>query len=154
MRKLRRQELQETVQLRGIASKRRRHFRRISVVRALQRANLELQPVAKALDPPEHPHCVAFAEPRIEQLDVRPHPRLDAAARVDELEREELAARSPHNVVHLTLPANEADAGMLWREWRGDGVLTQEDEPGFWWLSQDYVGPDGIARRREGLVAA
>jgi uncharacterized protein (DUF1015 family) len=69
-------------------------------------------------------------------------------------EREALAASSPHNVVHLTLPANEADAGTLWREWRGDGVLTQEDEPGFWWLSQDYVGPDGIARRREGLVAA
>ena len=27
-------------------------------------------------------------------------------------------------------------------------------EPGYWWLSQDYVGPDGVARTREGLVAA
>jgi uncharacterized protein (DUF1015 family) len=69
-------------------------------------------------------------------------------------ERDELAARSPHNVVHLTLPASEAVAARLWREWLGDGTLVTEDEPGFWWLSQDYVGPDDVARRREGLVAA
>src|ERR671934_2348991 len=69
-------------------------------------------------------------------------------------ERDELAARSPHNVVHLTLSANADDARRLWRDWRAEGALTEEDEPGFWWLSQDYVGPDGVARRREGLVAA
>jgi uncharacterized protein (DUF1015 family) len=69
-------------------------------------------------------------------------------------EREELAARSRHNVVHLTLSADEAEAGRLWRAWRGDGTLTEAGEPGFWWLSQDYVGPDGVARAREGLVAA
>ncbi|MGZ4282078.1 MAG: DUF1015 family protein [Gaiellaceae bacterium] len=69
-------------------------------------------------------------------------------------QREQFAARSPHNVVHLTLPEDEAAAGRLWREWRGDGVLTDEPEPGYWWLSQDYVGPDGVARTREGLVAA
>jgi uncharacterized protein (DUF1015 family) len=69
-------------------------------------------------------------------------------------EREELAARSPHNVVHLTLAEDEAEAGRVWRAWREDGTLTEEAEPGFWWLSQDYVGPDGVARTREGLVAA
>jgi uncharacterized protein (DUF1015 family) len=69
-------------------------------------------------------------------------------------ERDELAARSPHNVVHLTLPSSEAEAGRLWRDWRADGTLAEEGEPGFWWLSQDYVGPDGVARTREGLVAA
>jgi uncharacterized protein (DUF1015 family) len=69
-------------------------------------------------------------------------------------EREQLAERSPHNVVHLTLPADEPEAGRLWKEWREDGALVQEDDPGFWWLSQDYVGPDGVARKREGLVAA
>ena len=37
-------------------------------------------------------------------------------------EREELLARNPYNVVHLTLPESEAEAGRLWREWRGDGV--------------------------------
>jgi uncharacterized protein (DUF1015 family) len=68
-------------------------------------------------------------------------------------EREQLAARNPRNVVHLTLPQKEADAGRLWREWRADGTLV-EDEPSLWWLSQDYVGPDGVARTREGVVAA
>src|SRR6266566_4784528 len=69
-------------------------------------------------------------------------------------EREQLAERSPHNVVHLTLPTDEDEAGQLWNEWRDTGALVQEDDPGFWWLSQDYVGPDGVARMREGLVAA
>src|SRR5215210_5929976 len=68
-------------------------------------------------------------------------------------EREELAARNPRNVVHLTLPDSEAQAGRLWGEWRTDGTLLEE-EPGCWWLSQDYVGPDGVARTRTGLVAA
>jgi uncharacterized protein (DUF1015 family) len=69
-------------------------------------------------------------------------------------EREQLAARNPHNVVHLTLPAEEGEAGLTWRDWREDGTLRDEAEPTFWWLSQDYVGPDGVARTREGLVAA
>src|SRR4051794_35251420 len=69
-------------------------------------------------------------------------------------ERDELAARSPHNVVHLTLPDDEAAAGRTWREWREDGTLAEDDVAGYWWLSQDYVGPDGVARTREGLVAA
>jgi len=69
-------------------------------------------------------------------------------------QREELATRNPYNVVHLTLPSDEAEAGALWREWRGESILRDEDEPGFWWLSQEYVGPDGVARMREGLVAA
>jgi uncharacterized protein (DUF1015 family) len=69
-------------------------------------------------------------------------------------QRGRLAAQSPYNVVHLTLPEDEAGAGRLWREWRDDGVLSDEPEPGYWWLSQDYVGPDGVARTREGLVTA
>jgi uncharacterized protein (DUF1015 family) len=69
-------------------------------------------------------------------------------------ERERFLASSPHNVVHLTLPSEEAEAGRLWRDWRAEGVLMDESEPGYWWLSQDYVGPDGVARTREGLVAA
>jgi uncharacterized protein (DUF1015 family) len=69
-------------------------------------------------------------------------------------QREELLARNPHNVVHLTLPDDETEAGRLWADWRDEGVLAEDAEPGFWWLSQDYVGPDGVARTREGLVAA
>jgi uncharacterized protein (DUF1015 family) len=33
-------------------------------------------------------------------------------------------------------------------------VLVEEKEPSYWWLSQDYVGPDGVERTREGFVAA
>src|SRR3954469_13317391 len=69
-------------------------------------------------------------------------------------QREELSARSEHNVVSLTLPDDEGEAGRLWREWRADGVLEDEPDPGFWWLAQDYVGPDGGARTREGRAAA
>src|SRR5881227_2243398 len=63
-------------------------------------------------------------------------------------ERERLAERSLHNVVHLTLPEDEPEAGRLWREWREQGELVEEDEPGYWWLSQDYIGPDGVPRTR------
>jgi uncharacterized protein (DUF1015 family) len=69
-------------------------------------------------------------------------------------ERREYLARSPYNVVHLTLPDSEDEAGRRFREWRKRGVLARDDEPGFWWLVQDYVGPDGVARTREGLVAS
>jgi uncharacterized protein (DUF1015 family) len=69
-------------------------------------------------------------------------------------QRDELRARNTHNVVHLTLPDDEVEAGRLWTDWRSEGVLADDDEPAFWWLSQDYVGPDGVARTREGLVAA
>jgi uncharacterized protein (DUF1015 family) len=69
-------------------------------------------------------------------------------------EREQLAERSPHNVVHLTLPADEPEAGRLWNEWSSAGTLVEENDPGFWWISQDYIGPDGVARTRDGVVAA
>jgi uncharacterized protein (DUF1015 family) len=68
-------------------------------------------------------------------------------------EREELRARSPYNVVHLTLPDSEEEAGRAFRSWREDGVLAEE--PGaFWALQQEYVGPDGVARTRTGLAAS
>src|SRR4029078_5391753 len=34
------------------------------------------------------------------------------------------------------------------------GVLVRDEEPAYWFLSQDYVGPDGVARNRSGLVAS
>jgi hypothetical protein len=33
-------------------------------------------------------------------------------------------------------------------------VVASDDEPALWWLVQDYVGPDGVARSRHGLVGA
>jgi len=69
-------------------------------------------------------------------------------------EREELAARDPHNVVNVTLNASEDEAGRLFRAWLDDCTLVRDDEPAVWALSQDYVGPDGISRTRQGIVAS
>ena len=69
-------------------------------------------------------------------------------------QRDAYRARDPHNVVHLTLNESEQEAGRLFRAWLDEGVLVEDDEPAVWAVAQDYVGPDGIARRREGLVAS
>ena len=69
-------------------------------------------------------------------------------------QREELLGRSPYNVVHLTLPDSEEEAAASLAEWQEQGVLARDADPACWWLAQDYVGPDGVERRREGLVAA
>jgi uncharacterized protein (DUF1015 family) len=68
-------------------------------------------------------------------------------------ERERFLERSPYNVVRLTLPDSEDQAGQLYRRWREDGILVGEEQR-YWVLSQDYVGPDGVARTRSGLVAS
>jgi uncharacterized protein (DUF1015 family) len=61
--------------------------------------------------------------------------------------------RSPYNVVHLTLPDSAEDAGRDLRDWRARGVL-REEEPALWWIAQDYVGPDGVERTREGFAGS
>ena len=68
-------------------------------------------------------------------------------------QREELRARSPHNVVRLTLPDSEEEAARELEEWRSEGVLVEEP-PAVWALEQDYVGPDGVARTRFGIVGS
>jgi uncharacterized protein (DUF1015 family) len=73
---------------------------------------------------------------------------------ISEEERAEYLARSPYNVVHLTLPDSEEQAARDLRSWQEDGVLVRDPEPSYWWLAQDYVGPDGVARKREGFIAS
>jgi uncharacterized protein (DUF1015 family) len=68
-------------------------------------------------------------------------------------ERRDYLARSPYNVVHLTLPDSEEQAGRDFRAWTERGVLRGE-QPSFWALEQHYVGPDGVERVRRGLVAS
>src|SRR5439155_25422787 len=76
-----------------------------------------------------------------------PYDVISDEARLDYL------ARSPYNVVHLTLPdAPEAAAREL-VDWRAQGVLAEQPEAA-WWIAQDYVGPDGVARTREGFAAS
>jgi uncharacterized protein (DUF1015 family) len=73
---------------------------------------------------------------------------------ISDEERAQYLARSPYNVVHLTLPDSEEQAARDLAEWQAEGVLVRDPEPSYWWLAQDYVGPDGVARRREGFVAS
>jgi uncharacterized protein (DUF1015 family) len=73
---------------------------------------------------------------------------------ISEEERADYLARSPYNVVHLTLPDSEEKAARDLRAWREAGVLVEEDRPAFWALSQTYVGPDGVERTRNGYVVA
>jgi uncharacterized protein (DUF1015 family) len=69
-------------------------------------------------------------------------------------QREQYVARSPYNVVHLTLPDDERASGPEIAAWRAKGVLTRDDDPSYWFLSQEYTGPDGVTRTRAGLVAS
>jgi uncharacterized protein (DUF1015 family) len=68
-------------------------------------------------------------------------------------ERERLRSESPYNVVHLTLPDTPEEAARSVDEWRASGVLVEEP-PAVWALEQEYVGPDGVARSRFGIVAS
>ena len=52
--------------------------------------------------------------------------------------------------MHLTLPDSEEQAGRDLAAWRARGVLAEAPER-YWWVAQDYIGPDGVARTREGL---
>jgi uncharacterized protein (DUF1015 family) len=95
--------------------------------------------------------AVRYDERRAGPIDSLIAPPYDV---IDDAMRERYLAASPYNVVHLTLPDDEADAAKRWSSWLADGVLVGEDEPTLWWLAQDYVGPDGVARRRHGLLCA
>jgi uncharacterized protein (DUF1015 family) len=70
--------------------------------------------------------------------------------------REKLAAGNKYNVVELDLPSGEGDAkyahaAELLDQWRAEGALITEDEPAIWMLRQEYTGPDGAKRTRQGI---
>jgi uncharacterized protein (DUF1015 family) len=80
---------------------------------------------------------------------------------IDASQRAELIARSPFNVVAVDLPKawgaeeDERDpyraAGELFESWQLEGALVREDGPSLWAHTQDYTGPDGLARKRRGF---
>ncbi len=76
---------------------------------------------------------------------------------IDEEQRAALEARSPYNVVRIDLPRDGEGrydrAAQLLADWRAQGVIVLEDRPALWTLSQDYTGPDGESRRRDGWFA-
>ena len=92
-------------------------------------------------------HAIRYADP----TPAMTAPPYDV---IGPIERARYLELDPHNVVHLTLNDSEEEAGRLFRSWLAEGVLVEDDAPAVWVVAQDYVGPDGVARRREGLVAS
>jgi uncharacterized protein (DUF1015 family) len=90
--------------------------------------------------------ALRYTEP-LDPLVAPPYDVISPEQRLDYL------ARSPHNIVHLTLPDSEEQAARDLASWRESGVL-REEEPLYWWVAQDYTGPDGVARTREGFAAS
>jgi uncharacterized protein (DUF1015 family) len=75
---------------------------------------------------------------------------------IDEHQRGDLEASSPYNVVRIDLPVGidpYANAERLLDAWREEGVIVRDEQPALWPLVQDYIGPDGQARRRTGFLA-
>src|SRR6266511_817470 len=90
-------ELEEAVQLVGVAPERRSELGWIGLGRGFQCAHIDLEAVAELLYPSEHPHGISLCEPRVEELDIVPDTCVDPAARIDELEREvRSSALCPH----------------------------------------------------------
>ena len=72
--------------------------------------------------------------------------------------REELASRHDRNIVRLILPDGNTDrydnARTLTAEWRADGTLKGEDEPGVYVVQQTFTTPMGDECTRTGLLGA
>jgi uncharacterized protein (DUF1015 family) len=97
-------------------------------------------------------HALHYSADRVRLADVV-SPPYDV---IDDDLRRRLLARSPYNVVHLILPApgEEREAGDTFASWRREGVVVREPRPCMYWLEQHATGPDGVRRRRAGLIAA
>ena len=73
---------------------------------------------------------------------------------VSDQERAALYTRSPYNVVHVTLPESAAAAGELYRDWLAAGILERDDASSVWLAREEFVGPDGVARERHGVIVS
>jgi uncharacterized protein (DUF1015 family) len=86
---------------------------------------------------------------------------------IDPAMRAELLRRSPYNAVAIDLPkaygetgpqaAGEGDpyeaAGAAIDAWQMAGALVKDTEPAIWAMEQEYIGPDGSAHIRHGILA-
>ena len=79
---------------------------------------------------------------------------------IDDDERSRLGARSPWNVVHIDLPAEEGErdryenACYLLHKWLDDGVLVTDDEPAFYVYRMGYHDEAGMAHQTSGVIGA
>ena len=101
------------------------------------------------------PRVSPFAALRYDSLVAGPLDALVAPPYdvITDSQRAEYRARSPYNVVRLTLPDSSEEAARELAAWQDEGVLRDEP-PRYWWVAQGFTGPDGVARTREGLAAS
>jgi len=74
---------------------------------------------------------------------------------VSEAARATYAARSPHNIVHLTVPAGRdpyGTAARLLRDWRAAGILERDADPVLYVLQQEFFTADGRSHLRTGVI--
>jgi uncharacterized protein (DUF1015 family) len=76
---------------------------------------------------------------------------------IDADQRAALLKRSPYNVVAIDLPEGGDDrydnAAATLAQWRAQGVIVADETPALWTLAQEYTGPDGQRRTRQGFLA-
>ena len=76
---------------------------------------------------------------------------------IDPEQRERLAGRDAHNVVHLILPAGDEDryddAARLLAEWRAAAVLVADEKDSVTLLRQEFSTPEGERLVRTGVIA-
>src|SRR4029453_9239713 len=77
---------------------------------------------------------------------------------IDEAERAALAAQDPHQAVPLDLPVDEGGvarytvASRLLQDWRGEGVLVEDEEPSLYVYRMGYKDDTGRLRPTPGGV--
>ncbi len=76
---------------------------------------------------------------------------------IDAEGRAALVASSPYNVVGIDLPEGDEEryehAAATLSQWREEGVVVTDDTPALWTVAQEYLGPDGEHRTRQGFFA-
>lgn len=79
---------------------------------------------------------------------------------VDRAQRAELAARSPHNVIHVDLPSEDegpgryAAAARRFDDWRATGVLVADPSPTFTGYRMNYRDDRGRPAHTLGVIGA
>lgn len=104
---------------------------------------------------------------RAVRYDLGPNPDLSLVLAppydvISDARREELYAKSPHNVVRVDYgrPAKGDGPNSVYEraaqflaEWRAEGVLRDDEVPAFYVLAQTFVGPDDKTRTRTGFFS-
>lgn len=70
-------------------------------------------------------------------------------------DRDELGARSPHNIVHIDVPRGEdryGAAAAVLQAWLADGTLLRESEPSFTIYRMRFTDASGVARDIAGVL--